>query len=107
RLTRALDRLGGALARQAVPLDRALAAGRQTTDVLAGRETALRTTVEQLPATLRTVRTTMDEVQLLSGRLDPALRALRPATRALPSALRDLDASVPEARRLVAEVDRT
>jgi phospholipid/cholesterol/gamma-HCH transport system substrate-binding protein len=107
RLTGALERLGGALAREAPAVAGVLRRGRVTLDALARRESALRSTVGELAPALDGVRRGARATRALGTELDPALRALRPAVRELPAALRELRAAVPAARGLVGRLDRT
>lgn len=105
RLVTDLDRVLGALGDRGTHLADSIEYGRRTLDAVSAREPELRATLRQLPATLASLSTAMDEVTALSGPAVPALERLRPTARALPAGLRSLREFTPSARRLLREAD--
>lgn len=67
-----------------------VAAGNATLDAIASQDTALRRSVDELPATLRVARSSLGDAAAFSSRLGPALAAVTPAVRALPRTFRDV-----------------
>lgn len=57
-------------------------------DAFANQERSIRSTLQQLPPTVRTLRTTLDKADTLARQLGPATQELRPAARALAPAQR-------------------
>lgn len=106
RLVTAVDRLAGAAGTQDQALRRAVAAARRTADAIAGRDAELKQAIGRLPGTLRHVQTALSATRRLGRDLDPAVRALRPTARDLPAALEAARETVPQASRVVAELDR-
>ena len=64
-------------------------AGDQTIHALARQDVALRDSVNRLPSTLATTRTTLVDVAGLANALGPTATALLPTARRLPTTLRD------------------
>lgn len=62
-------------------------AGNATLEALARDDAALRTTVGDLPGSLRSTRRTLDEVAAFADELAPTATALQPAVAALPRTL--------------------
>lgn len=100
RLTRALEGRRTELARfvsnlakvtRAASRDRRLAtvveAGNATLEAIAREDAALRTTVRDLPRSLRATRRTLDEVAAFANELAPTATALQPTVTALPRTL--------------------
>ncbi|MCK9249798.1 MAG: MlaD family protein [Solirubrobacteraceae bacterium] len=68
-----------------------LGTGRDTLAAIADQEAALRTTMRELPDTLRTADRALAEAGRLSTTLTPTLRELNPTVADLPRTLRDVE----------------
>lgn len=64
-------------------------AGDQTIQALATQDVALSQSIERLPGTLQTARTTLANVGTFAGALGPTATALLPTARRLPTTLQD------------------
>jgi phospholipid/cholesterol/gamma-HCH transport system substrate-binding protein len=62
-------------------------AGDKTLSAIAGQDTALRASLEELPSTLQVTRSTLGNTAAFARELGPTARALTPSLRALPPAL--------------------
>ena len=71
--------------------------GNATLQALAAEQRALRTSVRDLPGTLRQVRSTLDTVDTFTSELSPALQRLRAPARRIRPALLALDPVTKEA----------
>jgi phospholipid/cholesterol/gamma-HCH transport system substrate-binding protein len=85
-----LGLLARAAAGQQQNLQTAVDAGDRTLNALASQSTALTAAVDQLPATLRIARHTLDDTAAFAHVLGPTATALGPTVRRLPSVLHQL-----------------
>lgn len=81
--------LAHATSQKDAQLQTVVQAGNATIQALAGQDVALQTSVQRLPATLATTRTTLGDLTTLSNALGPTATALLPTARKLPSTLSD------------------
>lgn len=81
--------------------------GRQTFQAMANRDDGLRSTLEQLPATLRQVRETTGLLRSTSGQTAPVLASVGRALDGLDPVFDNLGPASGEGRRLLASLSRT
>jgi phospholipid/cholesterol/gamma-HCH transport system substrate-binding protein len=84
-----LGALSQAAAQKDGQLQTAVQAGDKTIQALATQNVALQQSVQRLPGTLSTTRTTLSDVTGLANALGPTATALLPTARKLPTTLRD------------------
>jgi phospholipid/cholesterol/gamma-HCH transport system substrate-binding protein len=81
--------LSKAVSQKDAQLQTVVRAGDQTVSALAGQDVALRDSINRLPSTLQTTRTTLTDVAGLANVLGPTATALVPTAKRLPTTLRD------------------
>lgn len=72
-------------------LAQVVTAANTTLQAVSSQDAALGTSLDRLPGTLSTIRSSLGNVAEFADELTPTLQRLMPATRKLPGALRDLD----------------
>jgi phospholipid/cholesterol/gamma-HCH transport system substrate-binding protein len=78
-----------------------IASGDKTLKALASQDTALGQSVNELPSTLATARSTLANLQAFDGELAPTLSALLPAIHRLPQTVSDLQSFARSATPIV------
>lgn len=96
RLITSLAKLNGKLAEKPEDLSQLVVASNATFGAFASEDQRLRETISELPATLRTTRETLQDIEPFARELGPATKALIPVTKAL-------EESNPEIRKLADE----